>query len=108
MRPFLATSGINAGSDVRLAGVKVGSVQAVGLDAESYEAKLTLNITTDLPIPDDSAVAISQEGLLGGSFVEIIPGGSEFFMQAGDQFFDTQGSVSLLSLLLKFATQAQQ
>jgi phospholipid/cholesterol/gamma-HCH transport system substrate-binding protein len=53
-------------------------------------------------IPDDSAAVISSEGLLGGNFVEVMPGGSPFYFGAGDEITDTQGAVSLISLLVKF------
>lgn len=102
---FRTADGISAGTDVRMAGVKIGTVRSITLDRESYRAAVQLVINTDLPVPDDSGVAVSQEGLLGGSFVEIIPGGSEFAMKQGDEFLDTQGSVSLISLLLKFVAQ---
>ena len=47
---------------------------------------------------------ISSEGLLGGSFVELTPGGSEFMLNSGDEIANTQGSVSLLDLLIRFGT----
>jgi phospholipid/cholesterol/gamma-HCH transport system substrate-binding protein len=59
-------------------------------------------------LPDDSSVAISSEGLLGGTFVEIIPGGSPFTLEDGGQIEDTQGAVSLIGLLSKFVTGTAQ
>ena len=55
-------------------------------------------------LPDDFDVKIASEGLLGGSFVEITPGGSEFMLAPGDEIANTQGSVSLLNLLMRFGT----
>jgi phospholipid/cholesterol/gamma-HCH transport system substrate-binding protein len=101
---FRSADGISAGTDVRMAGVKIGSVTALRLDPESFRAELTLALRDDLKIPDDSGVSVSQEGLLGGSFIEILPGGSDFAMESGAEFLDTQGSVSLVSLLLKFVS----
>ena len=101
---FRSADGISTGTDVRMAGVKIGSVSALRLDPESFRAEVILALRDDLKIPDDSGVAVSQEGLLGGSFVEIIPGGSDFAMESGAEFLDTQGSVSLVSLLLKFVS----
>jgi len=72
------------------------------LDANRFRADVELALRSDLKIPDDSAVAIAQEGLLGGSFVEIVPGGSDFAMENGAEFFETQPSVSLINLLLRF------
>lgn len=99
---FRSLEGVSVGTDVRLAGVKVGSVSDVILNGETFRADTTLNLLNGIQVPDDSAVVISQEGLLGGNFVEIMPGGSPFFYEAGDEILDTQGSVSLISLLLKF------
>ena len=99
---FRSADGVSPGTDVRMAGVKVGTVQSMELDPSRFRAELELALRNDLKIPDDSGVAISQDGLLGGSFVEIIPGGSDFAMENGAEFFETQPSVSLINLLLKF------
>lgn len=104
---FRSADGITAGTDVRMAGVKIGTVTSLKLDPENFRASAVLNLRDDLKIPDDSGVAVSQEGLLGGSFVEVLPGGSEFAMADGAEFLDTQGSVSLVSLLLKFVSGGQ-
>jgi len=64
----------------------------------------TLAIANDIQIPDDSAAVIASEGLLGGNYVEIVPGGSLDNFTNGSEILDTQGSISLVSLLLKFVT----
>lgn len=99
---FRSLEGVTVGTDVRLAGVKVGTVSGVNLNQETFRADTVLSLREGVMIPDDSAVIVSQEGLLGGNFVEVMPGGSPFFYGAGDEVLDTQGSVSLISLLLKF------
>lgn len=99
---FRSLEGVSVGTDVRLAGVKIGTVTQMDLDLERYRAQTTVSIQNDVPIPDDSAIIISSEGLLGGNFVEIMPGGSPFYFEPGDEFTDTQGAVSLISLLVKF------
>ena len=99
---FRSAEGVSLGTDVRLAGVKVGSVTGIELDPQSYRAKTTFTVKDGVLVPDDSSVVISSEGLLGGNFVEILPGGSPFSYEAGDEVLDTQGAVSLISLLLKF------
>lgn len=104
---FRSAEGIKIGTDVRLAGVKIGAVGALDLDVETYRATSMLAVRNDVLIPDDSALAISSEGLLGGSFVEVIPGASFDYLAAGDQILDTQGSVSLISLLMKFVSGGQ-
>lgn len=105
---FRSLEGVAVGSDVRLAGVKIGTVSDVTLNPETYRADTTVSVQSGIEIPDDSAIIISSEGLLGGSFVEIVPGGSPFFFEAGATIEDTQGAVSLVSLLMKFVGGAAE
>ncbi|KUP92322.1 outer membrane lipid asymmetry maintenance protein MlaD [Tritonibacter horizontis] len=101
---FRSLEGVNVGTDVRLAGVKVGTVTKVELNTETFRADTTFTVDQEIMIPDDSAIVIASEGLLGGNFVEVMPGGSPFNFEAGDEITDTQGAVSLISLLVKFVS----
>lgn len=101
---FRSLEGVSVGTDIRLAGVKIGSVTDIALNAETYRADTVLTVAGGVQIPDDSAVVVASEGLLGGNFIEIVPGGSPFYFSAGDEIEDTQGAVSLISLLLKFVS----
>jgi phospholipid/cholesterol/gamma-HCH transport system substrate-binding protein len=105
---FRSADGISVGSEVRLAGVQVGTVTAMALNPQTFRAETTFTIRDDVELPDDSAIAISSEGLLGGNFVEIIPGGSPFSYAPGDQIMDTQGSVSLVTLLMRFVSGSEE
>jgi phospholipid/cholesterol/gamma-HCH transport system substrate-binding protein len=101
---FRSVEGITPGSDVRLAGVKVGSITKLSLNPQSFYADATIAIDKAIQLPDDSAILISSEGLLGGNYVEIQPGGSSENLAPGAAIEDTQGSVSLISLLMKFVS----
>lgn len=101
---FRSLEGVGVGTDVRLAGVKVGTVTGVALNPETFRADTRFTVSQGIEIPDDSAVVVSSEGLLGGNFVEIMPGGSLTYFEPGDEVDDTQGAVSLISLLLKFVS----
>jgi len=101
---FRSLEGVTVGTDVRLAGVKIGTVTGVELNPETFRADTTLSVREGVLIPDDSAAVVSSEGLLGGNFLEIMPGGSLGYFSAGDEILDTQGAVSLISLLLKFVS----
>lgn len=101
---FRSVEGITAGSDVRLAGVKVGSITKLVLNPATFYADATIAMDKTIQLPDDSAILISSEGLLGGNFVEIQPGGSSDNLAPGASIEDTQGSVSLISLLMKFVS----
>lgn len=101
---FRSVEGVGVGTDVRLGGVKVGAVTALDLNPETFRAETKLSIQDDIVLPDDTAVLISSEGLLGGSFVELLPGGSPFNIEPGGEILDTQSSVSLIQLLLRFVS----
>ena len=105
---FRSAEGITVGTDVRLAGVKIGSVSNLSLDTQTFQAIARLSIKPEYQMPDDSAAIISSEGLLGGSFVEIFPGGSYEFMEDGSEFGETQGAVSFISFLMKFVTRKDE
>jgi len=101
---FRSLEGVGVGTDVRLAGVKIGTVTDVDLNPVTYRADTSFSVVNGIEIPDDSAAVISSEGLLGGNFLEIMPGGSPFNFAPGDEIEETQGAVSLISLLLKFVS----
>lgn len=100
---FRSAQGVTVGTDVRLAGVKVGSVTGLTLNPKTFFADVTLAVKDGVELPDDSAVLVQTEGLLGGTFIELQPGGSPDNFAAGDEIEDTQGAVSVISLLAKFA-----
>ena len=100
---FRSVEGITVGSDIRLAGVKVGTITDLTLNPATFMADAKLIVRSDLQLPDDSAIVISSEGLLGGNYVEILPGGSTQNLAAGAEIEDTQGAVSIVTLLMKFA-----
>ena len=101
---FRSVEGISVGTDVRMAGVKVGTVTGLELNSETFRADMTLNVSGTLDVPEDTSVSISSEGLLGGNYVELLPGGSPFNLEPGDEIQDTQGALSLLALLAKFVS----
>lgn len=98
---FFNAEGLRVGSDVRLSGVKVGTVTQQTLDPKTYQAVISLTVRSDLQLPEDSVAKISSSGLLGDSFVALEPGGSEKMMKAGGSFQYTQGSVNLMDLISK-------
>lgn len=99
---FRSVDGITVGSDVRLAGLKVGTITSLTLNPTTFFADATIAVQKDILLPTDSAILISSEGLLGGNFVEIVPGGASENLAPGEEIEDTQGAVSLVTLLMKF------
>lgn len=99
---FRSAEGVAVGTDIRMAGVSVGTVSGLDLNLDTYRADATFTIDEGVAIPDDSAAVVASEGLLGGTFVELVPGGSFDMFADGGLITDTQGAVSLIQLLLKF------
>lgn len=99
---FPAAAGVAVGTDVRIAGLKVGSVVGQRLDPESYQAELTMALDGKVKVPSDSSAAITSEGLLGGTFVALQPGGADTPLKNGDTILDTQGSVDMMGLIGSF------
>ncbi|HOX70504.1 MAG: outer membrane lipid asymmetry maintenance protein MlaD [Dokdonella sp.] len=88
---------------VKLAGVRIGSVQSIMLDQQSLSAVVTIGIDKQYQeIPDDSAAAIFTSGLLGDQYVGIQPGGSPVMFKDGDEVILTQSSMQLEDLIGKF------
>lgn len=99
---FSDITGISTGSEVRIGGVKVGTVDTVGLNPESYQAQIHMTIAKDYMLPSDTTAAIVGESLLGGKFVALTPGGDEVLLKDNGVIEFTQSSVSLEQLLGKF------
>ena len=100
---FENIDGIVTGSKVKLSGVNIGTVKSISLEPESYYAFVTMNFDKKFSFPDDTEASVQLEGLLGGSYISILPGGSDIMLLNNQEILYTQGSTSLLNLMLKFA-----
>ena len=96
---FNRIDGIQIGSDVRLSGIKIGSVAKSSLNQTTYEADLVLIIDNSIFIPDDSSAKITMDGLLGSNYISIEPGGSDIYLTENDYLLYTQGSIDLIGLV---------
>jgi phospholipid/cholesterol/gamma-HCH transport system substrate-binding protein len=99
---FDRIDGLSVGSDVRMAGVKVGSVTDTSIDPKTYLAVVDFTVQKNIALPTDSSAAISSQSLLGGDYLALVPGGSDQMLKPGGRVTITQGSVSLEDLLGKF------
>ena len=99
---FDRIDGLAQGADVRIAGVKVGQVVAQRIDPATFLAVLTLRVDPGLRLPADTSAEIQSEGLLGGKYVALVPGGAERILADGGEITITQSAVSLESLLGRF------
>ena len=95
---FGRTDGLSVGDSVRIAGLDIGKVINAEID-DHYKAILTFEIKDNIKIPDDSSASIVSDGILGNKYIEIEPGGSEDYIQAGGEFTYTQDAMVLEELL---------
>ncbi|HEY8949257.1 MAG TPA: outer membrane lipid asymmetry maintenance protein MlaD [Rhizomicrobium sp.] len=96
---FSSADGIANGTDVRLHGIKIGTVSGLSLDPKTYYAVAHMSIRNDVKIPDDSAVKITSSGFLGSNYVAIQPGGSTTMVAQGGELTNTQGAVDVMGLI---------
>ncbi len=105
---FDDASGIGPGSEVRMSGVKIGTVHSQELDPETYFAVVTLNISEAVKLPRDTSARIIADGLLGSNFIALEPGGDEEMIPPGEEITFTQGSINVVDLLGRFIFSAAE
>jgi phospholipid/cholesterol/gamma-HCH transport system substrate-binding protein len=94
--------GLAVGADVKIAGVKIGTVTDEQIDPKAFVAIVSLTVRDDIKLPKDSGAAITSESLLGGKYISLSPGGDDTDLKPGQAITITQSSVSLEELLGKF------
>jgi len=99
---FSSTGGLSAGSDVRISGVKVGTVTGQFLDKQTFQAVVQMEIDRNIQLPRDTSASIASESLLGGRYLQLEPGGEEDKLKEGDVIEYTQSAVNLEELLGRF------
>ena len=98
---FGSTGQLSVGDDVRIAGIKVGRITDAELDPVTYVARIVISLDSEVLIPADSGARITSSSLLGGDYIELLPGAAEDMLQPGDVIYDTRDPVSLTDLLGK-------
>src|SRR5262245_6440619 len=93
---FNNVSGVNPGTDVRLSGIKVGSVVDTRLDPADYNALVSLSIKNSVSLPADTVVRVWSDGLLSPNYLDLLPGGDEKMLKDGDRIVNTQDPINLL------------
>jgi phospholipid/cholesterol/gamma-HCH transport system substrate-binding protein len=99
---FDRIDGLGTGADVRISGIKVGNVVEQKINPKTFAATVKVNISNDIKVPEDSSAEIVSDGLLGGKYFAIVPGGSETTLNSGDTIKYTQSAVSIEQLIGKF------
>jgi len=101
---------LKTGSPVSMSGVRVGEVEGIRYDTKVYKAVVSMRIDPQFKeIPDDSFASIQTQGLLGGKYIGLNPGGSDTFLKDGSHIDQTQSAIVLESLINKlFASFANK
>ncbi|HVB15579.1 MAG TPA: MlaD family protein, partial [Stellaceae bacterium] len=74
---FERADGIRQGGDVRISGVKVGSILSERLDPKTFLADVRISVDPSIKLPDDTVAEIISAGLLGDKYLSLVPGGSD-------------------------------
>jgi phospholipid/cholesterol/gamma-HCH transport system substrate-binding protein len=99
---FERIDGLTTGSDVKLSGIKVGTIVEQKLEPETYLAVVRMSIESSIKLPTDTVAQVVSEGLLGGNFIALVPGGADKMIPAGGEIKFTQAPVNIVQLLGKF------
>lgn len=105
---FDRIDGLIRGSDVRLSGVKVGTIKDIHLDPETYLAVVHIALAPHVVLPADSSAEVVSDGLLGGKIMALVPGADEAAIPPGGEIKFTQAAVSLESLIGQFIFSSQE
>lgn len=99
---FGSASGVNPGSRIEIAGVRIGTVKDISLN-DNFYAIATLELPNDIQLDDDTIASVKTSGLIGDRFIELDPGGSGFPLEPGDMIVDTESALDIESLISRFA-----
>jgi phospholipid/cholesterol/gamma-HCH transport system substrate-binding protein len=102
---FDSASGLRVGADVEIAGVPVGHVVDIFLDADPMrtQAVVRLRLEKDFQLSEDSIASIKTSGLIGDKYISLSRGGSEKMLGAGGMMQETESAVDLETLIGKYA-----
>ncbi|MBB1361750.1 MULTISPECIES: outer membrane lipid asymmetry maintenance protein MlaD [unclassified Shewanella] len=99
---FENSSGLKEGAFVEMSGVRVGLIQSINYDPKAYESVVKISLDNAITVPDDSIASIRTSGIIGDRFVKISTGGSEINMADGEEFIETESSISIEELISKY------
>ena len=100
---FQSVAGLKAGANIEIAGVQVGSVDAISLDLVEQVAIVQLKIKKKVVLTDDVIASIKTAGLIGDKYIKLSPGGSDEILESGDTIMDTESALDIEELISKYA-----
>lgn len=99
---FVSSSGLNEGALVEVGGVRVGTVEKIEVDFDSYESIVSMELDPRIRLQEDAIASIRTSGIIGDKFVKISPGGSDTYLQSGGEIYETESSINLEELISKY------
>jgi phospholipid/cholesterol/gamma-HCH transport system substrate-binding protein len=99
---FIRVEGLRDGGDVRISGIRVGSILSQTLDPKTFDAVVHLEVDSSIKLPVDSVATIASSGLLGDKYLSIVPGAEDEFIKPGGNITHTTPPISLESLIGQF------
>ena len=96
---FDNVEGVNVGTDIRMAGIKIGTVTAQSLNPANFQAVVSMSIDPQIKLAEDTSAKVTSEGLLGAKFIALDAGGSDTLLADGGVITYTQGAVDIWSLI---------
>ena len=96
---FLRVEGLRDGGDVRISGIRVGTIVSQRLDLKTFDAVVRMSIDPSVKLPVDSYAQIASDGLLGDKYLQIVPGNDDEMIKAGGRIERTTPPISLESLI---------
>ena len=99
---FQSVSGLKPGADIEMAGVRIGQVSSISLDQEREVADVDLKIRNGIKLTDDVIASVKTAGLIGDKYINILPGGSDVILKAGDLITETESAIDIENLISKY------
>ena len=99
---FTSVAGLKTGASVEIAGVEVGRVEEISLNADNFEARVRMRIQPQVPIQDDAIASVRTKGLIGDRYIIISPGGSTTYLKAEDSIIHTEPAINFEELISQF------
>ncbi len=99
---FHSVTGLKTGTEVEIAGVQIGTVDAITLDTQKQEAVVKLNIRKDIVLTEDVIASVKTAGLIGDKYIRLSPGGSDEVLKPGDFITETESAIDLEELISKY------
>jgi phospholipid/cholesterol/gamma-HCH transport system substrate-binding protein len=105
---FNRIDGITTGSEVRMSGIKVGTVLSERLDPQTYLAEIKISVIDSVRLPVDSTAKVLSDGLLGDAYLSLEPGAEDAMIEPGGQIQKTQDPLNLVDLIGRFMFNAKE